>query len=84
MHRIANEVGRREVLRWAGIRLGGIVSAPTTGRVLSGCEWQGGEDWLPEAFSVEQNRMVRTIGEIIIPETDTPGLAGRVPISLSI
>lgn len=50
-----------------------MVSAPTIAGVLSGCQRQTGPDWSPSLLSPEQNEMVATMAEIIIPETDTPG-----------
>lgn len=66
-------IDRREALRRVGILLGGVVSAPTVAGVLSGCQRQTGPDWTPTLLSAEQNEMVATIAEIIIPATDTPG-----------
>lgn len=66
-------ITRREALRRVGVLLGGAVSAPTVAGVLSGCERDTGSDWTPTALSAEQNEMVDTISEIIIPATDTPG-----------
>lgn len=69
----AGGIDRREALRRVGILLGGVVSAPTVAGVLSGCQRQTGPDWTPTLLSAEQNEMVATIAEIIIPATDTPG-----------
>lgn len=69
----ANDISRREALRRVGVLLGGVVSAPTVAGVLSGCERGTGTDWSPQTLTAEQNQMVDTIAEIIIPATDTPG-----------
>ena len=66
-------IDRREALRRVGVLLGGLVSAPTAAGVLSGCERTSSPDWTPETLTTEQNEMVDTIAEIIIPATDTPG-----------
>lgn len=66
-------IDRREALRRVGVLLGGLVSAPTAAGVLSGCERTTDADWTPETLTAEQNEMVDTIAEIIIPATDTPG-----------
>lgn len=68
-----NDISRREALRRVGVLLGGVVSAPTVAGVLSGCERGTGTDWSPQTLTAEQNQMVDTIAEIIIPTTDTPG-----------
>lgn len=66
-------IDRREALRRVGVLLGGLVSAPTAAGVLSGCRRTSGPDWSPQTLTTEQNEMVDTIAEIIIPATDTPG-----------
>lgn len=33
----------------------------------------GGSAWQPKFFSAEQNELVTTLAELILPETDTPG-----------
>jgi len=68
-----NDITRRQALRRVGVLLGGAVSAPTVAGVLSGCRRKDGTDWTPQLFTAEQNEMVDTIAEIIIPATDTPG-----------
>lgn len=69
----SSNIDRRQALRRVGALLGGIVSAPTVAGVLSGCQRTTGSDWSPQALSAEQSEMVASIGEIIIPTTDTPG-----------
>ena len=66
-------INRRQALRRVGALLGGVVSAPTVAGVLSGCQRMSGPDWTPQTLTQEQNQMVDTIAEIIIPTTDTPG-----------
>lgn len=69
----SDDLTRRQALRRVGALLGGMVSAPTVAGVLSGCERQTGPHWSPSLLSAEQNEMIATMAEIIIPETDTPG-----------
>lgn len=69
-------ITRREALRRVALLLGGAVSAPTLAGVLAGCERRGESEsagWTPRALSVEQNEMVLSMAEHIIPRTDTPG-----------
>ena len=66
-------ITRRQALRRVGALLGGVVSLPTVAGVMSGCEWTSTGDWSPSTLTAEQNQMVDTIAEIIIPATDTPG-----------
>lgn len=70
---MSESIDRREALRRVGVLLGGVVSAPVVSGVLSGCERSTGADWSPQVLSAEQNEMVATLADIIIPPTDTPG-----------
>lgn len=67
------DITRRQALGRLSALLGGLVSAPTVAGVLSGCEPIEGAGWTPQVLTSEQNRMVTTIADILIPETDTPG-----------
>lgn len=70
----ASVINRREALRRTALLLGGVVSASTLAGVLAGCEAPRTEDaWTPRILTVEQNELVATIAEHILPETDTPG-----------
>lgn len=71
--RNSEDLTRRQALRRVGALLGGLVSAPTVAGVLSGCQRQTGADWSPSILSAQQNEMIDTLSEIIIPTTDTPG-----------
>ena len=68
------KISRREALRRTGLLLGGALSAPALAGVLGGCQPGGtAESWTPRALSAEQNELVTTISEMILPETNTPG-----------
>lgn len=80
-------IHRREALRRAACLLGTAISAPTIEAVLAGCqarqaaEASGASPTATVALktlSPEQRDMVLTMGEHILPETDTPGARGRV------
>jgi hypothetical protein len=68
-------IDRREALRRAALVLGGVLSAPTLAGVLAGCEARRTPDaaWTLRALTPEQEELVATVAEHIIPETDTPG-----------
>ena len=73
---------RRQALARAARLLGGALAAPTIAGVLAGCggaaDREGASSTL-RALSAEQGETVLTIGEIILPATDTPGArAARV------
>ena len=73
---------RREALARVGYLMGGALSASTVAGVLAGCSVRsasGGAAWVPRTLSRAQAEMVAVMGELIIPETDTPGArAARV------
>ncbi len=69
-------MNRREALQHVAMLMGGAVSAPLLNAVLSGCapsSRQVEKPWLPQTLSAEQNELVTTLAEMIIPATDTPG-----------
>lgn len=76
-------MNRRQALVRAAFLMGGALSASTVAGVLAGCEVPGKADgagtWVPRTLSPDQGEMVLTMGEHILPETDTPGArAARV------
>jgi gluconate 2-dehydrogenase gamma chain len=73
-------LSRREALRRVAFLLGGAVSAPTLAGVLAGCERPREPAVLrPRTLTGAQSEMITTMGEIILPETETPGArAARV------
>jgi hypothetical protein len=69
-------ITRRQALARVAYLLGGALAAPTVAGVLAGCGVAAdpeGAPWGPRTLSPEQRETVLTIGEIILPETDTPG-----------
>ena len=76
MDRTADLITRRQALARVAYLLGGTLSAPTVAAVLAGCRPDRAATeaaWLPRTLSPEQSEMVLTMGEHILPETDTPG-----------
>jgi hypothetical protein len=73
---------RRQALARVAYLLGGALAAPTVAGVLAGCGAGAdpeGASWTPRTLSREQSEAVLIMGEIILPETDTPGArAARV------
>ena len=65
-------MNRRDALKRVAILTGGALSPSIVSAVLSGCR-VGGEKWIPKIVTSEQNDLITTIAELIIPETDTPG-----------
>jgi hypothetical protein len=67
---------RRRALARVAHLLGGALAAPTVAGVLAGCEVAAASEtasWAPRTLSPEQSEAVLIMGEIILPETDTPG-----------
>jgi gluconate 2-dehydrogenase gamma chain len=75
-------ITRRDALARVAWLPGGALAAPTVAGVLAGCgvaEASETARWAPRTLSPEQNEAVLIMGEIILPETDTPGArAARV------
>ncbi|MBT8401654.1 MAG: gluconate 2-dehydrogenase subunit 3 family protein [Rhodothermia bacterium] len=71
---------RREALKRIGVLMGGAVSLSTASGILGGCKvGPRSEPFVPKTLTAEQNELVTTISELIIPETDTGGAkAARV------
>ena len=89
---MSTDITRRAALQRAAWLLGGTISAPTILGVLAGCDRAASDapkagaaaaappkPFVPRTLSAEQNEMVVTISEAILPQTDTPGArAARV------
>ncbi len=65
---------RRDVLQGVAVLLGGVLSSSVAGAIL-GCSPRrvGSAGWRPRTLTPEQNELVATIAELILPATDTPG-----------
>lgn len=68
-----DSIGRREALRRAALLLGGALSAPTVAALLAGCEAPPRATPRQRTLTADQERLVATIADHIIPATDTPG-----------
>jgi gluconate 2-dehydrogenase gamma chain len=66
-------ITRRAAIARVAYLLGGAISASTMAGVLAGCDRRGPVDAAASVFRGEQREMVATLGEHILPETDTPG-----------
>lgn len=80
MNQRTEVLSRRAALRRVAFLLGGAVSAPTLAGMLAGCDRPRQQiGWRPQTLTEAQSEMVAAMGEIILPETDTPGArAARV------
>jgi hypothetical protein len=65
-------ITRRAAIARVAYLLGGAVSASTVAGVLAGCDRLGRES-AGSALSSDQNELVASLAEYILPETDTPG-----------
>lgn len=70
-----NNISRRDALRKSGKGL--IIFGASTSVLMSSmqsCKVDTATvDWMPENMTMDQNKLISAIAEIIIPETDTPG-----------
>ncbi len=67
-------ISRREAIHRLSILVGGAISAPTMGAILSGCRAEPPlPTWTPEALSTDQVDLLGVVVDRIIPATDTPG-----------
>lgn len=66
-------IDRKEAIKRSALIMGGLIFAPNALGVLSGCKARPGLDWTPVHFSNAHARLVGSLAETIIPETDTPG-----------
>jgi gluconate 2-dehydrogenase gamma chain len=80
MNQRTEVLSRRDALRRVAFLLGGAVSAPTLAGMLAGCDRPPQQTgWRPQTLTEVQSEMVATMGEIILPESETPGArAARV------
>lgn len=74
-----NLISRREALQRAAVLLGGVITAPAALGILNGCNTATAGQ---TSFTAHQLSMLQTIGDIIIPDTDTPGATKAGAINL--
>ena len=64
---------RRAAIARVAYLLGGAVSASTVAGVLAGCDRRAEPGAAASALDADRKELVATLGEHILPETDTPG-----------
>lgn len=64
---------RRAAIARVAYLLGGALSATTVAGVLAGCDRSAGSGAAGGALNADRRELVATLGEHILPETDTPG-----------
>ncbi|MGH7540477.1 MAG: gluconate 2-dehydrogenase subunit 3 family protein [Gemmatimonadota bacterium] len=68
------DLSRREALHRLTLLVGGALSAPTLGALLSGCRVEpSAPDWVPRVLTPDELELLELLVERIIPTTDTPG-----------
>jgi len=66
-------MNRRDAVKRMSAIAGGTLSTPIIAAILNGCAPTEKPDWLPEVLSIEQDKLVNEVSDLIIPKTDTPG-----------
>ena len=67
---------RRKAIKTTGLFLGGAAFSAISISSLSSCQssaTSSGAAWDPSFLSVEQGEILRSVADILIPTTDTPG-----------
>jgi hypothetical protein len=64
---------RREAISHSAILLGGAISAPTLAAILQGCKAEPSKSAASTFLNADQEEMVTTMADIILPKTSTPG-----------
>ncbi len=68
------DISRREALHHLTLLVGGAISAPVMGAILSGCRAKPAPAaWTPQALTTDQVDLLGTLVDLIIPATETPG-----------
>ena len=70
-----DQINRREALRRLSLLVGGTLSASTVTAVLNGCAGGKGDAYQFQTLAPDQQQLVASIADAIIPPTDTPGAA---------
>jgi glucoside 3-dehydrogenase (cytochrome c) hitch-hiker subunit len=74
----SQKIDRREMIKVAAGSAALVVLAPTAAaapqhHAATGVAATGASSWQPKFFTAEQDELVATLAELILPETDTPG-----------
>ena len=68
------DISRRVALHHLTLLVGGTISAPAMGAILSGYRAKPAPAaWTPQALTTDQVDLLGTLVDLIIPPTDTPG-----------
>lgn len=68
------DLSRREAVRRLSLLVGGAISAPALGAILSGCRAEPpAPEWTPRILTPDQLDLLETLVDRILPATDTPG-----------
>lgn len=64
---------RRSALKSVSILMGGALSSGAIAVMMSGCQTDASESWMPRFFSADQASLFAEVAETIMPKTDTAG-----------
>lgn len=64
---------RREALKYTAFLFGAGLSASTISAIISGCNVDTSDNWMPSFFTKEESDFIAELGETMLPRTHTPG-----------
>ncbi len=67
---------RREILRYTALATGAAVSVPLATALLSGCQSELQDNYVPQFFEEETFSVIKHMMNTILPKTDSPSAIG--------
>lgn len=65
-------MNRRDILKYTALATGAAVSAPLASMILSGCQAEEVDNYVPQFFTAEEFVVAKSMMNTILPKTDSP------------